>query len=436
MNVNLFKLKYNVLTLMQVSISLVSSILLLKSFGISVNSDAYFMALSIYIVIQFLQITPLELYLQYHHEIKTTQDKEFNTFFSFIVFSALLIGIMSIIILYLLDHFIIYLFANGFDNFRKEQLLQFLHITFYTLTFYPLQFIFERYLVAEEQYGKVYAIGLITPFLIFVLQIFIFFIERLEIKFLLYALVVGNYITIGVFIFLIFIKKRQEITLTFWMSKSADFFISSSKMRLAINIHNIFFQLLINHALSSLAVGAISTYNYALKIVSIVNNIILGPSYNIITNKISSLWHKSEFIEMKNNINIFLQKSTLLFLGCSIVVYIFLPHIFLFFPNITMEMVITISSLFVLLSINQLLAISIHPYVGIISVMKKSNILLFGNILFIFILFLLLNINKPIISVEYIPVSIIISSIFVMWIHIGYPYIILKKAILNGKSKN
>ena len=72
----MFKLKYNFLVITQIILGIVNYVLLLRVFGVSIQSDAYLLATSSLTVLVNLVIFPIGQFIHYYNDLKAKSIKE------------------------------------------------------------------------------------------------------------------------------------------------------------------------------------------------------------------------------------------------------------------------------------------------------------------------------------------------------------------------
>lgn len=383
----MFKLQYNVLVFFQIIVNITSSILLLISFKISKEADVYFLVMAVITTINFLMISPFDLFMQFYHKLNDLKKKQFV---SNNIIISLGFGITLIFLLLLLKGEVLNLFASGFDEEKGNLFFRMFEVVSFAIAFFPLYYIFDRLLLANEHYTLNYLLGMITPLCILMMQVYIYKFEDNNILLLTYAYTFGYIVTVFVTFGFLF-KNGYVYFRKINVNKIYRIYTYKSfKMRTSLNIHNVILQVIINNSLSRMDNGMIASYNYAYKAIEILNKLVMGPSYNIVLSQISKitknkLYFKDEFLKIKKQ---FIKVTLFIFIPSVVCSYFIIDYVLIIFSSyqwITHQNIDDIKTIFLLLGIYYIIPIFIHPYYSLIMAQGKVLTFFKSNIIFILI---------------------------------------------------
>src|SRR6185369_13884104 len=114
----MFKLKYNAIALYQVLIGLLSSVMMVRVFGVSEQADAYLIACSIIASLQLIQIMFVEQFMFFYNDLKVQSCENARNFYNAAISISLLTGVLFCIVFFLSTTPLIKLFAFGIDGER------------------------------------------------------------------------------------------------------------------------------------------------------------------------------------------------------------------------------------------------------------------------------------------------------------------------------
>lgn len=388
-------LKYNFLVLIQIIVGLSNTIFVMKFFGVSQESDSYFITLGILTTIQLLLLMLVEQFLVFYNEIKENSKKEANLFFNAALIYSIISGVLCFIILYLFSTLLLDVFASGLKEGTRFQVISMLDIMLLTLAVFPASFVLSAFLNANSYYSIPY-VSTILPGLFVLMYFFycMFYENPVSLTYLAIFYTLGN--TIAFLLLWYYSNRLSKINFLTKHNQLQSFIKQSVSMRFAHNIHNFVFLFFTNNFLSYFHNGAITQFYYAKKAADTLNNIVNGPAQRILAVEITKLIPKKEAILIESLIIKFLLKNIPIFVLFTIVTYFLIPLIIpLITDKIQTEILPAIAYMFTALSVVNLLMIIEIPYANVSISSKDTSIFYFSNTLFsiVFILFSILLMN-------------------------------------------
>jgi O-antigen/teichoic acid export membrane protein len=154
------KIRYNVLAAIQIGIGLASTLLFIRLFGVSDETDAYFIATSAVLSLNLLQLLAVEQFIYFYTDAKARGHEYVERFFNSASSLAIACGIISGLIFYILRIPICRLFASGFAPEKLAQVVHYFQLLVLSTAVYPVSFINDSLINAEGKYSAVYLIGI------------------------------------------------------------------------------------------------------------------------------------------------------------------------------------------------------------------------------------------------------------------------------------
>lgn len=151
---------------MPVVLGLISMILMLKFFGASEKTDAYFGATAIIMSMNMVIMMLVDQFLHFYNEIKSNSEEEAKIFFGATFIMSLIAGFVFLVINIVLSTYLVGLFFSGFDERRQILTSEYFSILAITLMFIPIYHIIKGLLNAKEHYLMPYAISPISSLMI------------------------------------------------------------------------------------------------------------------------------------------------------------------------------------------------------------------------------------------------------------------------------
>ena len=144
----MFNFKYNFLVLIQIFLNAINALLLIKVFGVSGQGDAYLLGVSIISAIQLVQLVFFEQFLIFYTDLKSKSSNESNKFYNTVLFLSCILGIASVIGLFVFKSLVLKIFVFDIDLIRLKYLNSISGILFLGLMFTPISALNEKLLNA------------------------------------------------------------------------------------------------------------------------------------------------------------------------------------------------------------------------------------------------------------------------------------------------
>ena len=173
----MFNIRYNLLAIFQVTLSIINSVLLIRLFGVSYQTDSYLMAIAIITALQLLQLMTVEQFMYFYHDLKIKSVIEAHKFYGAAITFSIIIGIISVILLLPGINLVINIFVHDLDPLRINLLKNILFILILGLLFNPMNYVNQRLLNAEMKFSLPYVLE--SFYLVFIsLSLCLYFIYK------------------------------------------------------------------------------------------------------------------------------------------------------------------------------------------------------------------------------------------------------------------
>jgi len=385
----MFNLKYNILAMYQMVLGLLSSVLMLRVFGVTIQADSYLIACSIITSLQFVQIMFVEQFMFFYNDLKV-QDREsarvfYNTAVTFSIFS----GIFFYIVFALSVHPLIKMFAFGIDAERYRLLENILQILFMSTIFESVNLINQRLLNAEMQFSVPYILSSFQPLFTVLLLVYLTVTGNPDIE------LIAGARTFGAFFaclagFVVLGRMGFPFCCSLRHPTMKPFVINSLAMRFGCNIHNILLNPITNNILALLPSGIASCFYYAQRLHQVVNNVVVGPGYAVFHSRVSRQWSELNLAGIKTDIRKFLPSASAFFLIAATLMYFLIPTVLgmVGSRDLLSGDVELIQHLFLALAPWYLVALVESPFLSVCIASKRSAVFIASNTLFIVSYFL------------------------------------------------
>lgn len=409
----MFNIKYNFLVIVQIIVGILNSALLIRTFGVSVNSDAYFLALSIYTVLCLVILMPIEQFMQFYNELKVCSLKKSHEFYNCSLILSFFIGILFFIIFNCGLNIIIKVFTFNIDAQRFIILKQLLWIMTIGAVFYPVNAINERLFNAEMRFSIPYILSIIPTTLVVAAQLILILKNSNNIFYLAYAQSFGMFLI--ALIGTLYINKT--IIRFRWKAKCNDYIkkyvINSIFIQFGNSFWTITIPIIFNNFLVTFPQGYISYFYYAKKIIDIINNFTIGPSKNILRSKISKFIAKKDVDLINKNSSHFILFGSIIFTIAVVIAYFSQGFILtLIAGNKLSQYDLTrIAMLFLSLCPWYFVIFGEYPYVCINTQAKRGKTILIINIIFVVVFAVLLKIFHDFLGIYSIGISAFLAQI-------------------------
>lgn len=427
----MFKLKYNILVIVQILLNLLNATLLINIFGVTAKADAYLISTSIFLSLQFIQGMSIEQFTQFYNDVKVKNIEDSHVFYNSALIFTIFIGALSLVLFTLGTNMIINIFAQNIDSERFTYLLKLLKILFIGSAVMPIICLNERLFIAEMRISISYILQIIQILFVVIMQVFLLLTHSTNIELLAWALSMGRIVATCLSLYIAF--KIIPFKFTLWHKTLIPFIKNSLIIKIGDNIPNFILPIIINNILSSLGTSVASCYYYALKIVEILNNISIGPQSKILKSEISKYISNCQYAEIIKSSKNFIIKMSIVFIIAGIATYFIQEPILKFISanKLTQENLTQIALIFLVLAIYYYFKLVEYPYLTTCITAKKGRIIILSNLIFLLMFSILVYFLIKIIGIFAIPVGMCFAEIFPFII-----YLRSSKFLLYNESCN
>lgn len=282
----MFNLKYNFLVGIQIIVGILNTALLMRIFGVSIQSDAYLLASSILVSLQGIQNMFIIQFIHFYNDEKVKSKGSANKFYNCSLLFAFIFGLLSFIIFYLFLNQIIHMFVLNIDTERLLVLKQLLFVSTLVLVFYPIISINEAILNAEMRFSIPYILNTIPNATVVLAQVVLLYLGSKNITILAFAQSIAS-VMVAVFGTIYVSQKLIPFRIQLWHGIMPKFIKNSFEIASGHAFYGIMFNLVLNNFLVLFSKGIVSCYYYAKKIIDISTLFSLGPSKSILRSNIS-----------------------------------------------------------------------------------------------------------------------------------------------------
>ena len=407
----MFKLKYNALALVQIFFGFFNSILLLKIFGVSKQTDSYFIGDIILGAVVMVQMMAVEQFMYFYNELKAGNRESAHSLYAFALFLSLVIGALSFAVINLFSAPVIALFAYKLDPARLDVLKRLFPVFSMLAVVNPLNFLNAKLLNAEGRFVYPYVLGIIPSLFTACAMCYMYLSGGSDIMAVLAASVAGN--AAAVFLGL-WAVRSSGIPVRFAAGHplAMEFVTNSFKVKFGHNINNILTPLVTNNLLSAFSPGAVSYFGYAWKIVGVLGNLATGPSARIFASGISTAWPAGDMGKMKAMAAQYLRLVTPLFAFSVLLAFAGLPYALrLVSSSLSGADIGAIRMMFLALSAWYLFGLMESAYMQICIASKRSRVFVINNSIFITCYFAVAWAAKGTLGIYAIPFGLVLAQI-------------------------
>jgi len=430
----MFNIRYNMLAIFQVTLSIINSVLLIRLFGVSYQTDSYLMAIAIITALQLLQLMTVEQFMYFYHDLKIKSVKEAHNFYGAAITFSIIIGIITVIVLLPGINLVVNIFVHDLDPLRINLLKNILFILILGLLFNPMNYVNQRLLNAEMKFSLPYILESFYSLFISLSLFYILFTNDLNIVLLAYANVIGF---IFAFIVGFGLVKRQGISIKpkKYHPLMNNFIKNSFSMKFGHNIHNILYVPITNNILALLPIGFASYFYYAQMIVIGINAIVMGPQNRVLLSNVSSLWSEKKLDLITQLIKRYLKIFVPLFIVLLSITYFLIPTILKFISSGKLSIIDStyIQMVFLGLAVWYVIIMAESAFVSVGMASKNSHIFIVTNSIFIVVYFTLSLFLVNTLGIFAIPIAAIIAQLINFTIYSNYCFKILGIKILQRK---
>jgi len=369
------KIKYNILSLLNITIGFLFTVLLGKEFGVGNDTDIFFYSL---VIINYLGLfiqSIWEAFTPNYISLKVDNPKQSITLYSILLNNIVIVSSVIIGLYYIITNLPI------FD--MSEQIRNYLNIYIFYILFQNILYYNKNVLNLERFYASYY---LVDIFIYSTASLFLIFFNVESIVFIAYLMIATTGISVIWQFYLIFRVLNFKYSLTFYEKWLNEIYKNSIKYKIGTMIYGVEDIILVSF-FTSLGSGFYSLYSYADKFASTVSMIVNAPIVNIFITKVNYLVAHNRYNQINNLIKSVLYQTTILFSIASLTVYLLLPSLLkLFFSEAMSENdILIINNIYIYLLLFNFVIIIESPYVKTIIAFKLFNYMIFINAVFLFI---------------------------------------------------
>jgi len=387
----MFKLRYNIAVGAQILLNMVNSVLLIKVFGVSGQTDAYFMMQALFSTVYLVQCMPVEQFLYFYNDAKVHGRDSAERFYNYALFVATVTGLVSVAAMATFEHIAVGAFAARLDPARMATLTGFIAAYKWVLLVMPLIYVISALLTAEMKIGYPYIFTAVPTACVIATQLYCYKTGLTDMVLLVQAGLAG--MLANALLNLYFARRTVGYRLGFAYRHElgARFIKNSFSMRFGHNIHNLLFPVITNNFLVMFPVGFVSYYNYSQKIAGVLQSVITGPSCKILQSKIAAFWSTGNATAIRRDVRRYLEIFSLVFVASILCCYFVIPWVFEFIASgkVTPSGITYVQTMYLLLSVWNFLVFVENPFDVILIAGKNSRIFILVNSVFITAYFLL-----------------------------------------------
>ena len=396
----MFKIKYNIIIIIQIILGIINYILLLKTFGVSVQSDSYLLSISALTLLFSLITLPIGQFMQYYNDAKVVSVKRSQDFYNGSIIFAIIIGVFFSIFLHILMPVLIKLFAYNIDADRYNLFKSLLDILLYGLILYPVNQINSQLFNAEGKFSLPYILSIIPTLLVVLVQVIMIFNKSPNIMYLAIAQSFGLLMIaiLGTsYIFLTIIRFKFVLCPQKLFSEIKNSSIMYSGSIIWSSVSSILF----NNFLVLFPTGYISYFYYAKKILDICNSITIGPSSKILNANISKYISQGKKDSIYHDSKKFIKVGGILFCVIIICAYFIQPLILNLITSnkFNSNDIRLIQMLFLILCPWYLIMFMNQPFASITHMAKRAKESLLTDITFLLLSASLLFLTRPFLGI-------------------------------------
>jgi len=424
----MFNIKYNFLVLIQIFLNAVNALLLIKVFGVSKQVDSYLLAISIISTIQLLQLVLTEQFLVFYTDLKTASINKSNDFYNANLFLSCVIGIVSVILLYLFGNFVFKIFVFNIDIQRLDYLKNIFSILLLSTLFVPITALNERLLNAEMRFSVPYILYSLPTLFVVLAQLTVCFLNQKNIIYLAYGQVFG--LALSALVGTIFIAKNiVSFKFVFYHPDIKPLFKNSFTTRLGDNIYSTLLPVTVNNLLVAMPACSVSYFYYAKKIIDTLKLVTIGPSAKILRTNLTNFWVSKNVEQVREHINKFLKGSVILMICGIILSFLILPTVLkiVSMGKLSDNDLTNINYIFLSLCPWNLIVLIEAPYILAIFTAKKSKIAIWANTLFILTFFVFAYLLKGSVGIYSIAIAGLLAQFINYVIYKNYTEKLLSK---------
>ncbi|MDD5296566.1 MAG: hypothetical protein PHU46_06595 [Rhodocyclaceae bacterium] len=398
-------IKYNILAAVGAVVGILNTILTWKLFGASQEADVWLLGLAVMNTLSMLVLVGVDQFLVFYTGILTKRSDEAGLFVSFSAGWALLSGVAFALVCLAAADLVVSWFGDGLSPNTKFSAVSVLTLLLPQVAAAPLVHVARCALNAHGKYGRSYALSLIAPGIL--LLALLYFVAAggggaLPLGWTSAAAAAVQLTACGIMLRPWYAPWRGPVP--------ADFralVANSVGMRIGHSFHNFMFGLILNNALSHLAPGMISIFQYAKRFADGVSSVTVGPQNNIYHARQAQAWATHDLHRFRANVKSFLTITSPLFVSAAILTVVCMPWLLgLLSQAEDANTVYTIKTTFTVLMVWQAIVAVETIFVGVVVTSRQSAVLICVNGVFVGLFYTAVQFMAPGHPVWYIALSV------------------------------
>ncbi|MER3446529.1 MAG: hypothetical protein C4291_06640 [Candidatus Dadabacteria bacterium] len=401
----------NVLNLISVLFSLLFHVLLVRLFGVALQTDVYYLCTAI---IQFtvgIVAFLIKLYIPVYNDVKVRSEEEAKNFTGAVLVLIFLMGAFFSILVFVTAPYIVKIFANGFSPEKISLSARLVRVLSVSILFSSLTMVVTAALIANLFMLITFSSSIITP--LFNLIALLLFVRNYGIVAIMYSIVTASIINFLVVSAFLRMRVGWKLANPFKRPDIAYLVRQSISMRMGGVIAELQGPITSN-ILSYFPTGYITLFSYTNRLLNVLFNIINSPILQVLYSKSSNLLARKRVDELKGLLISTLMSNTVLFISVIIPLIILFKKIFslLFAPKVTSNEISVMYHLFLAL-IPFYLALSFEVSFAVITIaMKKGIEVLKINVVFTFLYGVFFIPAIKFLAIFAIPIALFIAEVY------------------------
>jgi putative peptidoglycan lipid II flippase len=321
----------NAVSGLQVGAGFAFHVLLARTFGASVATDVYFVAVTIIEFVALLGASFTEMFVQFYHDLKVKDARDAAHFYQAVVLFSLVTGMVSTLAALGLRGVLVAVFTPGFDAERLTTLHSFFGIAAVSLIWSRVLGVNTALLNAEMHFLVPPIIALVMP-LANIIALHVVAPEA-GINAIAVAIIMSTLVALAAQ--QIYISQRLGIPpgLRIWHPGLPRLITGSLALRLGHQIWNSK-DIVITHVLSGYGTGSVALYFYAARIISALFTITNATTSNMVVSLAARCISRDDLTELRRVLRKGWAVALLSFAAVLIPVIVVLPSVLeIMFPG-------------------------------------------------------------------------------------------------------